>query len=255
MMPGLPIPDSASNSRPRGDISLVGAGPGDPELLTLKAFRLIREADVVIYDNLVGPRILDLIPEHAERIFVGKQSSKHTLPQSKINDLLLDFAAAGKRVVRLKGGDPFVFGRGGEELTVLHAAGVAVEVVPGITAALGAGASFGFPLTHRDHAQSCVFVTGHLQDSAAELDWHALASPRQTLVIYMGIAGLVDLVRQLIAHGLARDTPAALIHKATLPEQRLCLTNLAELPETARREAFTPPSLVVVGRVLTLSKA
>jgi len=238
-----------------GYVALVGAGPGDPELLTLKAYRLLQAADAVVYDNLVGRGILDLIPAGTEKIYVGKKSSKHTLPQAEISRLLVDLAAAGKRVVRLKGGDPFVFGRGGEELEVLQMAGMMVEIVPGITAALGAGASFGFPLTHRDHAQSCVFVTGHLKDHSLELDWHALSRPRQTLVIYMGVAGLADLVGQLITHGLAPATPAALIHKATLPEQKFCLTTLAGLPETARQEDVKPPSLVVIGSVLSLARA
>lgn len=236
-----------------GRVALVGAGPGDPELLTLKAYRLLQAADAVVYDNLVGRDILAMIPDGAEKIYVGKKASNHTLPQGEISRLLVDLAAAGKRVVRLKGGDPFVFGRGGEELEVLQAAGMTVEIVPGITAALGAGASFGFPLTHRDHAQSCVFVTGHLKDPGADLDWQSLANPRQTLVIYMGIAGLEDISRRLISHGLAPKTPAALIYKATLPEQEFHLTTLAGLSETARKEDIKPPSLIVIGSVVTLA--
>ena len=166
-----------------GRVALVGAGPGDPELITVKGARLLREADVVIYDNLVGGGILDFTSPTAERIFVGKMAGNHTLPQEDICQLLVDKALAGKFVVRLKGGDPFVFGRGGEELDVLMAAGIHVEIVPGVTAALGAAASFGFPLTHRDHAQSCVFITGHLKDDSVDLNWPALAQPNQTIVI------------------------------------------------------------------------
>lgn len=244
---------SVGRTMPAGHIALVGAGPGDPELLTLKAHRLLLQAEVVVYDNLVGRGILEMIPAKAEKIYVGKEASKHTLPQEEISRLLVELVAAGKRVVRLKGGDPFVFGRGGEEMEVLQAAGITVEIVPGITAALGAGASFGFPLTHRDHAQSCVFVTGHLKDHSVDLDWQSLANPRQTLVIYMGITGLEDIARQLIAHGLNPHTPAALIHRATLPEQMYYATTLSKLTETARREAVASPSLIVVGSVVTLA--
>lgn len=237
----------------QGHVALVGAGPGDPELLTLKALRLLQAADVVVYDNLVGQGILDLIPARVEKIYVGKKASNHTLPQEEISQLLVELAVGGRRVVRLKGGDPFVFGRGGEELAVLQAAGISVEIVPGITAALGASASFGFPLTHRDHAQSCVFVTGHIKDECVDLDWASLAKARQTLVIYMGIASLDSIAGQLVAHGLAPATPAALIHKATLPEQRMHVTTLADLPEAARREGVKPPSLIVIGSVVTFA--
>ena len=236
-----------------GTVTLVGAGPGDPELLTLKAARLIRDADVVVYDNLVGEGILDMIPAHTDRIYVGKKAGQHTLPQDDINRLLVDLARSGKRIVRLKGGDPFVFGRGGEEMEELMAAGFHVEIVPGITAALGAASSCHFPLTHRDHAQSCVFVTGHLKNHTIELDWPALARPGQTLVFYMGITGLNIISSQLIAHGLAADTPAALIYKATLPDERFIPTTLEKLEATATAEAVRPPALIVVGSVLTLA--
>ncbi|WP_303785677.1 uroporphyrinogen-III C-methyltransferase [Azovibrio restrictus] len=238
---------------PPAPVALVGAGPGDPELLTLKALRLLQTAQVVVYDNLVGGGILEMIPAGVERIYVGKKASNHTLPQEEISALLLRLAREGKRVVRLKGGDPFVFGRGGEEMEVLLAAGVPVEIVPGITAALGAGAAFGFPLTHREHAQSCVFVTGHLKDHSVNLDWPALARPGQTLVFYMGIAGLETIAAELQAHGLAADTPAALIYKATLPEQRMWTCSLARLPETATRHEVKPPALIVVGSVVGLA--
>lgn len=236
-----------------GSVYLVGAGPGDPELLTLKALRLIQAAQVVVHDNLVGKDILEMIPAGVERIYVGKKASNHVLPQEEISALLLRLAREGKRVVRLKGGDPFVFGRGGEEMEVLLAAGISVEIVPGITAALGAGAAFGFPLTHRDHAQSCVFVTGHLKDNSVDLDWAALARPGQTLVFYMGIAGLETIAAQLLAHGLAADTPAALVFKATLPEQRMWSCTLASLPETAARHGVKPPALIVIGSVVGLA--
>jgi uroporphyrin-III C-methyltransferase len=235
-----------------GCVALVGAGPGDPELLTLKALRLIQAAEVVVYDNLVGPQILDMISPTAERIYVGKLASMHTLPQEEISELLLHLAGSGKRVVRLKGGDPFVFGRGGEELALLRAAHIPVEVVPGITAALGAAAGFGFPLTHRDHAQTCTFVTGHLKDEQVDMNWLALAQPNQTLVIYMGVTGLQSIADNLMAAGLAPDTPAALIYKATLPEQRIFLSTLGGLPKTAHEEAVKPPALIVIGSVLSL---
>ena len=235
-----------------GRVALVGAGPGDAELITLKGARLLQTAEVVIYDNLVSAGILDLIPPTAERIFVGKMAGNHTMPQDDICQLLVDKALEGKFVVRLKGGDPFVFGRGGEEMDVLLAAGVPVEIVPGVTAALGAAASFGFPLTHRDHAQSCVFVTGHLKDHTVELNWPALAQPNQTIVIYMGITGLDTISTELQAAGLPGDTPAALIYRATWPNQQIYPGTLATLPETARTNKVKPPALVVIGSVVRL---
>lgn len=235
-----------------GSVALVGAGPGDPELLTLKASRLIQAAEVVVYDNLVGRQIIDMIPPATERIYVGKIASMHTMPQEEISHLLLRLASSGKRVVRLKGGDPFVFGRGGEELELLRAAHIPVEVVPGITAALGAAAAFGFPLTHRDHAQTCTFVTGHLKDEQVEMNWTGLAQPNQTLVIYMGVTGLQSIADNLMAAGLAPDTPAALIYKATLPEQKIFPSTLGGLPKTAQEEGVRPPALIVIGSVLSL---
>ncbi|SBT10346.1 Uroporphyrin-III C-methyltransferase [Candidatus Propionivibrio aalborgensis] len=237
-----------------GRVALVGAGPGDPELITVKGVRLLREADVVIYDNLVGDGILDLISPTAERIFVGKMAGNHTLAQDDICRLLVDKALTGKFVVRLKGGDPFVFGRGGEELDVLLAAGIHVEIVPGVTAALGAAASFGFPLTHRDHAQSCVFITGHLKDDSVDLNWPALAQPNQTIVIYMGITGLEIISANLQAAGLPGNTPAALIYRATWPTQGIYPCQLATLSETARENMVKPPALIVIGSVMQLLK-
>ena len=236
-----------------GCVDLVGAGPGDPELMTLKAERLIRSADVVVYDNLVGAGILDLIPPETERVYVGKAAGNHTLPQEKICELLIEKAREGKRVVRLKGGDPFVFGRGGEEIDALMDAGIDVGIVPGVTAALGAAASFGFPLTHRDYAQSCVFVTGHLKDNTIDLNWPALAQPDQTVVIYMGVIGIEIISARLREAGLPGDTPAALIYRATCADQRIFPATLATLPETARDNRVKSPALIVIGHVLKLS--
>jgi uroporphyrin-III C-methyltransferase len=237
-----------------GRVALVGAGPGDAELITLKGARLLQTAEVVIYDNLVSQGILDLISPTAERIFVGKMAGNHTMPQDDICQLLVDKAQEGKFVVRLKGGDPFVFGRGGEEMDVLLEAGVPVDIVPGVTAALGAAASFGFPLTHRDHAQSCVFVTGHLKDHTVDLDWPALARPGQTVVIYMGVTGLETISRELQAAGLSGDTPAALIYRATWPNEKAYRGTLATLPEVARAHKVKPPTLIVIGTVVDLMR-
>ncbi|MEI7431242.1 MAG: uroporphyrinogen-III C-methyltransferase [Betaproteobacteria bacterium] len=235
-----------------GRVALVGSGPGDPELITLKGARLIQTAEVLVYDNLVSDGIIDLASPAAEKIFVGKMAGNHTLPQDDICQLLLEKALEGKFVVRLKGGDPFVFGRGGEELDVMLAAGIPVEIVPGVTAALAAAASFGFPLTHRDHAQSCVFVTGHLKDHTVDLNWSALAQENQTIVIYMGITGLETISSQLQAAGLSGDTPAALIYRATWPSQRIYPCTLKSLLETARDNKIKPPSLIVIGSVVSL---
>ena len=238
-----------------GTVALVGAGPGDPELLTLRAHRLITQADVLLYDNLVAPEIVAFAPAQAERIYVGKSAGKHALAQEAICELLVEKAQAGLRVLRLKGGDPFIFGRGGEELEVLRQHRIPVQVVPGITAALGAAASFGFPLTHREHAQTCVFVTGHQKDHAVDLNWRALAEPGQTLVVYMGVTGLDVIARELQAAGLAASTPAALVYKATWPQQRIYRTTLAQLPETAAVHAVKPPALLVIGSVVGLASS
>jgi uroporphyrin-III C-methyltransferase len=237
---------------PRGHVALVGAGPGDADLLTVRGARLIGEADVVVYDNLVGPGVMALINPVARRIHAGKQRAAHSMAQDDINALLVRLAQEGARVVRLKGGDPLIFGRGGEELLALAAAGVSFEVVPGITAAHGAAAYAGIPLTHRDLAQGCVFVTGHLKDGSSDLDWAGLARPRQTVVIYMGLAGLGTIATQLVAHGLPPDWPAAVISKGTLPEQRVLVATLATLADAAERAQLSSPSLTIVGEVVRL---
>jgi len=237
---------------PAGMVYLVGGGPGNPGLLTLRALRILQLADVVLYDNLVSQAIVDLARREAERIYVGKESDRHELKQEEINALMVKLTREGKRVVRLKGGDPFIFGRGGEEIETLAMHGIAFEVVPGITAAAGAAAYAGIPLTHRDYAHSCVFVTGHLKHGEPELDWEALATPRQTLVIYMGVHGLPLICKRLIAHGVARDMPAAIVENATDSSQRVRLGTLATLPEIAARESIKPPALVIVGEVVRL---
>ncbi len=236
----------------RGKVSLVGAGPGDPELLTLRAVRRISAADALVYDNLVGEGILDLARRDATRIYVGKRAGNHALPQEDINHLLVELAAKGLKVVRLKGGDPFIFGRGGEEMEDLVRAGIDCEIVPGITAASGMAAATGIPLTHRDHSQTVLFTTGHLRDGTLDLDWDALARPHQTVVIYMGLGALEIICRELLAHGLPADTPAAVVHAATTPRQRIVTSPLHALPEATRDAKLGTPSLIVIGHVVSL---
>lgn len=237
---------------PGGKVWLVGAGPGAPELLTLKAARLIAAADAIVYDHLIGEGIMDFARPDARRIYAGKESSQHTLPQEKINALLVDLARENLAVVRLKGGDPFIFGRGGEELETLAEAGVPFEVVPGVTAAAGCAAYAGFPLTHRDHAQALTLVTGHLKDDTVDLDWPALARPNHTVVFYMGIGAAREICRQMIAHGLPADTPAAVVRRGTQTDQRTVSGTLGTLPDLIVATGIRPPALIVVGSVVRL---
>ncbi|MBD3586028.1 uroporphyrinogen-III C-methyltransferase [Salinimonas sp. HHU 13199] len=243
---------AASDTMPQGQVYLVGAGPGDPDLLTFRALRLMQKADVVIYDRLVSAPILELVRRDAEKIYVGKQKSNHSLPQDDINALMVSEAKKGNRVVRLKGGDPFIFGRGGEEIQVLLQHGIEFQVVPGITAASGAASYAGIPLTHRDHAQSVTFTTGHLKDGTVDLDWSALASEHRTLVFYMGLTGLPVICQKLTEHGLPASTPIALIQQATLPEQRVVTGTLADIADNPATAQMQPPTLIIVGSVVSL---
>ena len=239
-----------------GRVTLVGAGPGDAELLTLKAARVLASADLVLYDNLVSSDVLGHVAVGAERIYVGKKSRNHTLPQEGIIELMVRLAQSGRSLVRLKGGDPYIFGRGGEEAEALAAAGIACDTVPGISAAQGAAAATGIPLTHRDHAAMLVFATGHLQGEEGErtvaLDWAALARPRQTVVIYIGVGTLPTICTQLIAHGLPASTPAAMIERATLPGQRSIVGTLQTLPALSVAHGVHPPALIMIGDTVTL---
>jgi uroporphyrin-III C-methyltransferase / precorrin-2 dehydrogenase / sirohydrochlorin ferrochelatase len=236
-----------------GEVYLIGAGPGDPDLLTLRALQLLQQADVVLYDRLVPDALLDRSRRDAERIFVGKQAGNHTA-QERIHELLVRFARKGLRVARLKGGDPFVFGRGGEEIEALAAHGIPFIVVPGVTAALGAASSAGIPLTHRRLAQSVTLVTGHVLEDES-LDWRSLAGPRQTVVFYMGVAQLARIVAKLRASGAPADRPAAIIERATLPDQRISRGSLATITEIARGANVAPPALLLVGEVAAFAAA
>lgn len=244
----------AGDDAGKGEVWLVGAGPGDPDLLTFRALRLIQSAEVVFYDRLVNPLILDLLHPQAERFYVGKARSQHAVPQDGINQLLVDAALAGKKVLRLKGGDPFIFGRGGEEIEQLAQAGIPFQVVPGITAASGCAAYAGIPLTHRDHAQSVRFVTGHLKDGTCDLPWTELVHPQQTLVIYMGLTGLPHICAQLMKNGMPADTPIALIEKGTLPEQQVHISTLQAMPGYVQGRVISAPTLTIVGSVVSLHK-
>lgn len=240
-----------SNARPF--VSLVGAGPGDPDLLTIKAYRLIQSADVVVYDRLVSEEIMALVNPNAELLFVGKKLNHHCVPQDQINQILVDKALENKHVVRLKGGDPFIFGRGGEELETLVANGVEFEVVPGITAASGCSAYAGIPLTHRDHAQSVQFITGHLKKEGQDIQWPSLAQNNHTLVFYMGLKQAPVIRQNLIENGLSVETPCAIVERGTTPQQRVLTGTLKEL-ESLATQAISP-SLIIVGSVVSLHQS
>ncbi|WP_186409109.1 uroporphyrinogen-III C-methyltransferase [Candidatus Accumulibacter aalborgensis] len=242
------------SSQAVGTVYIVGSGPGALDLLTLRAARLIGEADAIVYDHLIAEGVLDLARPDAEKIYAGKQSSKHAVPQNELNRLLVRLARAGHNVVRLKGGDPFVFGRGGEEIETLVESGIPFEVVPGVTAAAGCAAYAGIPLTHREHAQAVAFATGHLKDGTINLDWPSLARPRLTVVFYMGVGGLAEICRQMIAHGLPPDHPAAVVQNGTTKRQRVLTADLATLPAKVEAAGIRSPALIIVGTVVRLQQ-
>ena len=235
-----------------GEVYLVGGGPGDPDLLTFKALRLMQQADVILYDRLVSDGVMELVRRDAELIYVGKERDNHAVPQGDINQLLVDLAKQGRRVCRLKGGDPFIFGRGGEEIETLAENNIPFQVVPGITAASGCSAYSGIPLTHRDYSQSCRFVTGHLKDGSMNLPWNELAVEQQTIVFYMALVGATHLSEQLISHGMRCDMPVALIEKGTTPDHQVYVTTLAELPDLVENTTIHAPTLIIVGEVVKL---
>lgn len=240
----------ASATSKQGLVSLVGAGPGDPDLLTMKAYRLLQQAEVVVYDRLVSPEIMAMVNPLAEQVYVGKKLDNHLIPQDQINEILTEYARKGKHVVRLKGGDPFIFGRGGEEVEYLAKQQIRVEIVPGITAASGATAYAGIPLTHRDYSQGVQFITGHIKQDGDYLCWSSLAQTNHTLVFYMGLKQSGHISEQLRLNGLSDDTPTAIIEKGTTPAQRVMITTLSELPQSAKQAVS--PALIVVGRVVEL---
>ena len=250
------LEDELDNTKPTdhqaGEVYLVGGGPGDPDLLTFRALRLMQQADVVLYDRLVAPGIVELVRKEAQRIYVGKQSDSHTVSQSELNTMMVTLAQQGKRVLRLKGGDPFIFGRGGEEIEELSSSGIPFQVVPGITAAAGCAAYAGIPLTHRDYAHSCLFVTGHLKDGKLSFNWDALLQPTQTVAIYMGVKGIDVLQKNLLEQGMAPDMPAAIIQQGTTPNQKVFVGKVATLTQTVADEEVKPPSMIVIGEVVNL---
>ena len=241
-----------SSATHNGEVYLVGGGPGDPDLLTFRALRLMQQCDVCVYDKLVSPEVLELVRRDAELIYVGKSRDQHTLPQEQINALLAKLALEGKRVLRLKGGDPFIFGRGGEEIETLMQQGVPFQVVPGITAANGVSSYAGIPLTHRDYAQACLFITGHLKDGLLNLDWEAMSRPHQTVVIYMGLVGLAEICQQLILRGVSPDMPVAVVQQGTTQQQRVVTATLETLAIKVAAAEMKPPCLTIIGEVVQL---
>ncbi len=244
--------DNADTTANKGEVFLVGGGPGDPDLLTFRALRLMQQCDVCVYDKLVSPEVMELVRRDAELIYVGKSRDQHTLPQEEINELLARLALEGKRVLRLKGGDPFIFGRGGEEIETLMQRGVPFQVVPGITAANGVSTYAGIPLTHRDYAQACLFITGHLKEGTLDLDWTAMSRPRQTVVIYMGLVGLEKICEQLIVHGVSPDMPAAVVQQGTTQKQRVVVATLKDLAVKVKAAQIKAPCLTIIGEVVQL---
>ncbi len=236
----------------QGEVFLVGGGPGDPDLLTFRALRLMQQCDVCVYDKLVSPEVMELVRRDAELIYVGKARDQHTMPQEEINELLARLALQGKRVLRLKGGDPFIFGRGGEEIETLMQRGVPFQVVPGITAANGVSTYAGIPLTHRDYSQACLFITGHLKDGTLDLDWESMARPRQTVVIYMGLVGLPQICEKLIEHGVSPDMPAAVVQQGTTQRQKVVTATLQDLAVKVEQSQIKAPCLTIIGEVVKL---